>query len=113
MVTCALILNLTFELCYLNITAMLQYGDFGGNFKCNLLLFSIFVNMEATMVILNFVIIIIIILNNCYGKQRRVFEFLAICRTCVLFKHNLNIYYLNKTAMLQYGDLRFNFKLNF
>ena len=82
----------------------------GGNFKCNLLLFLIFVNMEATMVILNFVIII---LNNCYGKQRRHFDFLAICRTCVPFKHNLNIYYLNKTAMLQYGDLRSNFKPNF
>jgi len=60
------------------------------------------------MVILNF-----IILNKCYGKQRRYFKFLAICRTCVLFKHNLNIYYLNKTAILQYGELRFNFKLNF
>ena len=59
--------------------------------------------MEATVVILNFVIII---LNNCYGKQRRHFEFSAICRTCVLFKHNLNIHSLNKTAMLQYGDAR-------
>jgi len=66
--------------------------------------------MAAIAVILNFVIIIF---NNCYGKQRRHFEFLAICRTCVLFKHNLNIYYLNKTAMLQYGDLRSNFKPNF
>jgi len=61
------------------------------------------------MVILNFVII----LNNCYGKQRRHFEFLPICWTCVLFKHNLNIYYLYNEAMLQYGDLRFSFKLNF
>jgi len=61
------------------------------------------------MVILNFVII----LNNCYGKQRRHFEFLAICWTCVLFKHNLNIYYFYNEAMLQYGHLRFNFKLNF
>ena len=38
MATCALILNLTFELCYLNNTTMLQYGDFGGTFKLNLLL---------------------------------------------------------------------------
>jgi len=66
--------------------------------------------MEATVVILNSVIII---LKNWYSKQRRHFEFLAICRTCVLFKHNLNTYYLNKTAMLQYGDLRGNFKPNF
>jgi len=94
-------------------TAILSFSnmaDTRGNFKCNLLLFWIFVNMEDTVVILKFVIII---LNNCYSKQRRHFELSAICRTCVLFKHNLNIYYLNKTAMLQYGDLRDNFKPNF
>jgi len=41
-------------------------------------------------------IFFIIILNNCYGKQKRHFKFLAICRTCVPFKHNLNIYYLKR-----------------
>jgi len=50
MVTCALILNLTFELCYLNITAIL-----------------------------------------------------AIWRARVLFKLDLNIYYLYNEAMLQYS----------